>query len=162
MILENFLNQNKEKKTTTYNELLNSVLSLVETPIKNHNIELIENLQCSESFDTYTNEVKQVILNIIKNAEDILLDKNIQNRYIKIKTYCDSDKAILEISDNGGGINEEYISKIFDPYFSTKTKKDGTGLGLYMSKTIIEDHCGGKLSVSNSQDGAVFKIILYK
>jgi signal transduction histidine kinase len=107
---------------------------------------------------TYPNEVKQVILKLIKNAEDILIENNITNGQITIK----SNRKILEISDNGGGIPEEIISKIFDPYFSTKIKKDGTGLGLYMSKIIIEEHCGGTLSVSNDEKGAVFKTDLNK
>jgi signal transduction histidine kinase len=87
---------------------------------------------------------------------NILLEKNINNPTITIKT----DKNILTISDNGGGIPEDIIDKIFEPYFSTKEQKDGTGLGLYMSKTIVEQHCSGKLNVSNNEDGAVFKIIL--
>ncbi|RLA72299.1 MAG: histidine kinase, partial [Epsilonproteobacteria bacterium] len=88
--------------------------------------------------------------------EDALQEKDIQNPTITIETKDN----ILMISDNGGGIPEDIMDKIFDPYFSTKTKKDGTGLGLYMSKTIIEEHCGGKLSVSNGEDGAVFTIEL--
>jgi signal transduction histidine kinase len=64
----------------------------------------------------------------------------------------------LEVSYNGGLIPEDIIDNIFDPYFSTKKDKDGTGLGLYMSKTIIEDHCNGKLNVSNSDDGVIFTI----
>ena len=102
----------------------------------------------------------QVILNILKNAQDNFKDKQIKNPYIKIRTYKQDKTRILEISDNGGGISPENIDKIFDPYFSTTMKKSGTGLGLYMSKIIIEEHCGGRLEVSNNSDGAVFKVIL--
>jgi C4-dicarboxylate-specific signal transduction histidine kinase len=107
-------------------------------------------------FHTYPNEIKQVILNLLKNAEDILLEKEIENPTITINTYDN----ILIVKDNAGGVPDDIIGKIFDPYFSTKTKKDRTGLGLYMSKTIIEDHCGGSLSVSNDNNGAIFKIEL--
>ncbi|MEA3490962.1 MAG: ATP-binding protein [Campylobacterota bacterium] len=72
----------------------------------------------------------------------------------------ESDKYILEVSDNGGGIQEEIIENIFDPYFSTKSKKNGTGLGLYMSKIITEEHCDGELQVENITDGVLFKVIL--
>ena len=95
-----------------------------------------------------------MILNLIKNAEDVLIETNIQHPYIHIKTYDDNHYSYLEVKDNGMGIPQDILDKIFDPYFSTKTKKDGTGLGLYMSKIIIEDHCGGKLSVFNRDDGA--------
>jgi C4-dicarboxylate-specific signal transduction histidine kinase len=108
----------------------------------------------------YDNELKQVVLNIIKNSEDALLDNGIENPYIKIKTFTDNNNYVLEVSDNAGGISEDIIDNIFDPYFSTKTKKDGTGLGLYMSKIIIEEHCDGKLSVRNSDVGAIFRIEL--
>ncbi len=151
-----FFKPNKEQKEVTYNELIESVLGIIGTSIINKDIELIQELESKMVFNSYPNEIKQVILNIIKNAEDILLEKEIENPKIVIKTYDN----ILEISDNADGVAKEIIGKIFDPYFSTKTAKNGTGLGLYMSKTIIEEHCKGKLTVQNSDEGAVFKIEL--
>ena len=94
------------------------------------------------------------------NAQDVLVDKKIQSAYIKLKSYSNDQNYILEISDNGGGISEDVRDKIFNPYFSTKLKKDGTGLGLYMSKTIVEEHCRGSLSCYNTQDGVCFKMEL--
>ncbi len=151
-----FFKSNKEKRETTYDELVKSVLNIVEISILNQNINLVKKLNSKDTLTTYPNEIKQVILNLIKNAEDVLLEKGIENPIITIETQS----STLTISDNGGGIPEDIIDKVFDPYFSTKTKKDGTGLGLYMSKTIIEEHCGGKLIVSNDKDGAVFTIEL--
>ncbi|RLA78603.1 MAG: sensor histidine kinase, partial [Epsilonproteobacteria bacterium] len=162
-----FFKHNKEKKDTNYTEVIKGVLNIIETSIINQNITLIQNLTSTDTLHTYPNELKQVILNLIKNAEDVLVESNIPNPTITIET---KDK-ILTISDNAGGVPEDIIDKIFDPYFSTKTKKNGTGLGLYMSKTIIEEHCNGKLYVSNNnivnQDGstsygAVFNINLEK
>ncbi len=139
-----------------YDELIQSVLNIIETSIENKNITLKQKLNSKEVFYTYPNEIKQVILNLIKNAEDILLEQKVLQPIITISTHKDT----LTISDNGGGIPKNIINKIFDPYFSTKTNKDGTGLGLYMSKTIIEEHCNGCLSVSNSKTGAEFSIKL--
>ena len=156
----NFFKSNKEKQHTTYSEVIRSVLFIIENSLIYKNIKLIQELHCEEEFSTYANELKQVILNLIKNAEDVLLEREIDDPYIKIDTYKEGDSLVLQVSDNGGGVPDSIIDQIFDPYFSTKLKKDGTGLGLYMSKTIIEDHCAGKLTVSNSKEGAVFKIIL--
>jgi len=156
----NFFKPNKQKKEVTFDELIDSVLDIVEVSIINKNIKLIRNRCLQKRFETYPNELRQVILNLIKNAEDVLLEKNIENPFIKITTFKDKNSSILEIADNGKGVPDKIISKIFDPYFSTKKQKNGTGLGLYMSKTIIEGHCGGKLTVSNNSQGAVFKITL--
>ena len=102
----------------------------------------------------------QVLINIMKNARDEMLGKEIQNRYIKIKMYSEDAKNIaLEFEDNAGGIPDHIIKKVFDPYFSTKAK-NGTGLGLYMSRTIIVEHSHGQISAFNRDAGAVFKILL--
>ncbi len=155
-----FFKSKKEKSNITYTDLINSVLSIVEASTTNKNISIIKELNYQESFNAYSNELKQVLLNLIKNSEDILIENEIKHPYIKIKTYKKDKKLILEVSDNGGGIKKSIIDKVFDPYFSTKTKKDGTGLGLYMSKIIIEEHCDGKIDVSNDENGAVFRIAL--
>jgi len=151
-----FYKDKKEKQDVTYKELINSTLEIVEVSLKNKNIALVIEMQSEITFHTYANELKQVLLNLIKNAEDALLEKGVENPYIKIITQENK----LTVSDNGGGIPKDIIEKIFDPYFSTKKKLNGTGLGLYMSKTIIEEHCEGKLSVHNEEDGAVFVVEL--
>ncbi len=152
----NFFKENKTAEKTTLKTMLDGTLEIIKISLDNQKIE-VEIIQKEErEIRTYINEVKQVILNIIKNAEDILIEKEIQNPKITITI----EDATLTIADNAGGIPKEIEDKIFEPYFSTKTKKDGTGLGLYMSKTIIEDHCGGRLSVKNDAQGAVFCIDL--
>jgi signal transduction histidine kinase len=155
-----FFKTNNKKTQTSYKELVDSVSGIIETLLMDKKIKLIKELDCNIKFYTHENELKQVILNLIKNAEDALLDRNIKDPYIKVHGYHEDDKYIFEVSDNAGGIPEDIIDNIFDPYFSTKTQKDGTGLGLYMSKTIIEEHCNGKLSVKNTKYGATFQIAI--
>lgn len=151
----NFFKNTKEIQRTDYTRIITSTLNIVESSVQNKNIKLSTELQSETIFETYPQELKQVVLNLIKNAEDILLENNIQNPYIKITTH----ENYLLISDNGGGIPKDILDKIFDPYFSTKGL-NGTGLGLYMSKIIIEEHCHGTLSVENNDEGAVFTIEL--
>ena len=158
-----FFKENKKKETTNLKKIVENTFSIVQTSLENKNITLVTSLNCSHDIQTYPNEVMQVLLNIIKNAEDILLENKIKNPIITIKTICgikDLSPASIIIGDNAGGIPEEILSKIFNPYFSTKLEKEGTGLGLYMSKTIIEEHCGGKLTAKNSDIGALFTIEL--
>ncbi len=158
-----FFQPNKVMQIVTFDEIVSGVLSIVKISLTNQKINVIEQIECDDRFEAFSNELKQVVLNLIKNAEDILIEKEIKDAFIKIYAFKDSNNnLILEISDNGGGIPEDIIDLIFDPYFSTKGQKDGTGLGLYMSKTIIEEHCNGELNVSNSDSGAVFQIVLQK
>jgi len=156
-----FFKDQKEKEDITLEEVVESSLRILSPSLSNSSIKVVKEYRCDKKFSSYSNELKQVVLNIIKNAEDILLERNIEKPEVYIKTYIeDGTKYILEINDNAGGIGEDIINDVFMPYFSTKKSKDGTGLGLYMSKTIIEDHCNGKLSVRNNTNGATFKIEL--
>jgi len=151
-----FFKSNKTKTQTNFNTVISSVLNIVESSIVSNGIKITKNIDTEYKLVTYENELKQVLLNILKNAEDALKESSQANPEIVIEAH----KNTLTISDNGDGIDEDTMEKIFDPYFSTKTKKDGTGLGLYMSKIIIEDHCEGKLNVKNKEFGVEFEIIL--
>jgi len=150
----NFFKIDKEKKVVSCDDLVKSTLSIIEMSAKNNDINIVFKSYCNQTVEVYDNEIRQVLLNLIKNAEDILIERKVENPTITITT---KNKTIT-IEDNAGGIPEEIMDKIFDPYFSTKTKKDGTGLGLYMSKIIIEEHCTGQLTAHNSDKGAVFTI----
>lgn len=114
--------------------------------------------KCNKCIHSLKNEIRQVILNILKNSEDAFLERNINKRLIQINTYEKDNCAVIEIIDNAGGIKEELLNKIFDSYFTTKTNEKGTGIGLCMSKTIIEDNCKGKIQAKNTKDGASFII----
>jgi len=151
----NFFKPNKKRECVTFSELFNSVLELTQKNLTNKNIKIMVEIEDDKKFSLPVNEMRQVLLNLIKNAEDVLVEKEVKNPYIKIVAKGEK----LCICDNGGGVTQEIQTKIFEPYFSTKEEKNGTGLGLYMSKIIVEDHCKGKLEVYNSTEGACFCII---
>jgi C4-dicarboxylate-specific signal transduction histidine kinase len=104
------------------------------------------------------NEFSQVILNILMNAKDALLERKVAAPRVKVRLFSEDGNVVLTISDNGGGIPPEIMDKIFDPYFTTKGPDKGTGIGLFMSKTIIEKNMNGTLSVRNTKEGAEFRI----
>ena len=150
----NFYKPNKAKVTTTLENLVTKALNIVETTFAHKKIKIKLHNNSKEEIKLHDSEMIQVILNIFKNAQDNFKEKQTKNPYIKITT----ENRTISICDNGGGIPKEVIEKIFDPYFSTKNEKNGTGLGLYMSKTIVEEHHNGKLTVHNTDDGVCFRI----
>ena len=152
----NFYKPNKKIDAMKFEEVCIKSLSIIKSSLIDHNIDLIEDYCGDEMLKMHVNEMMQVIINILKNAQDNFLEKDIKEPYIKISTH----NKILSICDNGGGIPNDIIDKIFDPYFSTKDEMNGTGLGLYMSKTIVEEHHNGKLEVKNTDDGVCFTIEL--
>ncbi len=156
----NFFKPNKEKTTLNLEKVLNKALNIVHPGLLDQHIKVVKEIDFHHTIETYSNEVLQALLNILKNAIDHFESAKIASPYINIKGYEDENRFIIQICDNGGGIPKNIIDKIFDPYFSTKDEKNGTGLGLYMTKTMIEDHCKGKLEVKNYKDGVCFKITL--
>ncbi|TKI71202.1 HAMP domain-containing histidine kinase [Sulfurimonas crateris] len=140
-------------------DALQSVLNIIGEPIRHSNIKLSINSSQKTTLLANKNEFSQVLLNLIVNAKDAIKERAVQEGKIDINIREENGTIIIEVCDNALGIEDELKEKIFDPYFSTKRDK-GTGIGLYLAKTIIEDKMGGKLSVDNSQEGAVFTIKL--
>ena len=108
----------------------------------------------------YANEFLQVLINVINNAKDALLNQPSSDRLMIIKTFIKAKKCIIEVNDNGGGNDETIISKIFEPYFTTKHKSQGTGIGLYMSHQIVVEHMKGDIYAKNIEiikDEKVYK-----
>ena len=152
----NFYKQDKESVRVKAESIILETLRIIKPSLLNDNIEIIEEYDSNIEIDFFDGEMMQVILNILTNSQDSFKEKQIKYPYIRITTK----HRTISICDNAGGIAEEILGKIFDPYFSTKKKKDGTGLGLYMSKIIVEEHHNGKLSAKNKNNGACFTIAL--
>jgi signal transduction histidine kinase len=155
-----FFKPDKTKELTSILTPIQRALSIVEIKMSLNNIDIIKNYQVDDIIEIYSNEMMQVILNILKNSEDNFEERTIKNPQIIINTKKDDKYYTIAISDNGGGISDNIISNIFDPYFTTKDSKNGTGLGLYMSKTMIEEHNNGLLCAKNIDNGVVFIIKL--
>ena len=157
----NFFKPNKEKESTLLSIPIEKALNILNTMISKEGIAVTVDIQTHKSINIYTNEVMQVILNIIKNSIDNFTENRIRDPKINIRIEEDNNKFTINICDNGGGIDESILPNIFDPYFSTKSEKNGTGLGLYISKIVIENHSAGLLNVKNMDNGVCFEIILY-
>lgn len=152
----NFFKPNKEKKHFIINDSMNYVATLVEATLNLANIELQISEDDSCMAFGYQSELQQVLINIINNAKDALLDNKVENPTITMELSCEDRWCSIKISDNAGGISDNIIEKIFDPYFSTKDDDKGTGIGLYMSRLIIERYMYGSLTVHNDENGACF------
>ncbi len=163
-----FFKTHKEKTTFNVKDIYKKTLALLESKFKNREIEVVENIKDIEIYGL-DGELIQSIMNILNNARDILETKEKhKRRLIFIDIYLHNKNVIIKIKDNGGGIPNDIINKIFEPYFTTKHKSQGTGIGLYMSEEMIVKHMKGNLTVENeefeyegeSYKGACFTITL--
>jgi PAS domain S-box-containing protein len=155
-----FFKPDKEKHLFYISDVIDKSLSMIEGAINSAGIKIVREYHQIDKIESYENEIIQVVLNILNNAIEAIRNENITEPTISIKIYeGENHLQCVCIHDNGGGIEEEIINRIFEPYFSTKSK-NGTGLGLYMSQTIIQEHCQGTLEVKNLGSGANFQIKL--
>ena len=150
----NFFNPKKEKNTFYIKSLLEDIKTFIIDSLIDNNINFkISDFDENLTLTTFKNELIQVFIIILNNSKDAIKSKNIQNAYINININRDEEFIIFTITDNGGGIDTKILSRIFEPYFTTKFENDGTGIGLYMAKMIIEESMKGVLDIKNKNDG---------
>ncbi|WP_457602509.1 transporter substrate-binding domain-containing protein [Nitratifractor sp.] len=160
----NFFRPDKKAVTFTLDQVVEQVREIVAPVLEKEAIRLnIDVPSQSLQLTGYPNELGQVLLNLVNNAKDAFESNNkIKEKWIRLTIEDGKDSVRLIVEDNAGGIPAEYIDKIFDPYFSTKNAKNGTGLGLYISRQIVEEHMKGKLWAVNTEVGARFEMIFPK
>ncbi len=155
----NFFKPNKIAEKFYLLQSLQTVVDLLDASLKHNNIQLSVSCDAKLWMVGYKSELSQVLLNLISNAKDVLLDRNISQPAIDVNVVGDDAGGLqILVCDNGGGVDPAIQDHIYDPYFTTKEAGKGTGIGLYMSKMIVESNMQGKLSCSNSTDGACFSI----
>jgi len=145
----NFIKGDRNKKIFNLKEDINSFMVLVEGTIKTHNLNMILDIDENIQINGYENELVQCFINIFNNAKDILIENNIENKLIFISTSKDNDKVKIKIKDNAGGISEDVLPKIFEPYFTTKHQNQGTGLGLHMTYKLVVEGMNGTVEAHN-------------
>jgi len=153
-----FFKPDKERVAFEVADVVEKALSLLNGSFKAHLIEPRVMLDGSPTVTGYPGEFTQVMLNILVNARDALIGRQVADPRIVIRVFAQGEKTVVTITDNAGGIPQEVLYKIFDPYFTTKGPEQGTGIGLFMCKNIIEKSMGGTLTARNVEGGAEFRI----
>jgi polar amino acid transport system substrate-binding protein len=156
----NFYKPEREKQKFCIEEVLRQLIDLVNITYASEKIEIVYSFEGCNYFVGYPNEFSHAVLNIMNNARDALIEKDFGSKKIYLNVREEGEEILVEICDNAGGIPEEILPRVFDPYFSTKNEKNGTGLGLYMTNVIITEHMESKISVKNREEGACFTIYL--
>ena len=154
----NFTVLDTEKSLFSVEQAIAKTLSLVEASFTEWGIAIEVNLSGEPQINGNQNEFSQVLLNLLMNAKDELRERCIPEAWIAVRSWTEQGRAVVTITDNAGGIEDGILNKIFDAYFTTKDLGKGTGIGLFMSKDIIEKKMSGRLSVKNVAGGAEFKI----
>ena len=146
----NYIKGNRERKVFNLKKDIESFIHLVEGTIRKYNINMVLDLDESIKINGYENELAQCFINIFNNAKDVLVEKKEnEERYIFISTSMENDKVVIKIKDNGEGIEEDILPKIFEPYFTTKHQSQGTGLGLHMTYRLIVEGMNGTIEAKN-------------
>lgn len=148
-----FYKKDREKEFVSVRTLIGRTLGIFNASLKQQGIELGVQGSDETLVEVFPNEIVQVLLNIIQNSFDQFVERKLPQPRIELRWGVREGMMCIEIGDNAGGIPEHLMGKIFQPYFSTKVERNGTGLGLYMSKTIIQEHHGGLLEALNQEGG---------
>ncbi len=159
----NFYREEKERKRFSLKQAVEDTLALQQAQLEARKIVLEPHLLEVE-VEGFRNDVMQVVLNLLSNARDAVTQR-LQTEEgfkgkIRVETLREGDEAVIRVADNGGGVPEEIVNRIFEPYFTTKEEGKGTGLGLHMARRIIEEKLGGRLLFQNGPEGAIFEIRL--
>ena len=155
---QNFFKPQGEKEVFSIEKACRDAYFILESSLKAHGIEVIFHITQDVTINGYKTEYSQVILNLLSNATDILIERQIKNPKIELEIKDGNHFALVKIKDNAGGVDTSIIDKIFEPYFTTRHQTQGTGIGLYMSKNIIERNMHGYINVVNVEDGALFTV----
>ncbi len=155
-----FFKRDNSKIEFDLKDTINKALNMIEYLFSSHKIEVVLDIKEDITILGYPQELMHIIINLVSNAKDVIIEREIKNPKIFIKAYIDNGNAKIAVEDNAGGIDNDAIDKIFNLYFTTKDESKGTGIGLYMSKMSIEKNFNGTIKAYNSESGAVFEISL--
>jgi len=157
----NFFSPTKEKELFYVSDAIKESIKFVRDSYLDAKVELIDKTKNRDTqICSYRNELMQVIMILLNNSRDAVVSNNVKNPQVIVNFSQNDNEFRICIQDNGGGIDDDIMDRIFEPYFTTKFKSDGTGVGLYMSKMIVEDSIGGKLILENHKDGVLASLIL--
>jgi C4-dicarboxylate-specific signal transduction histidine kinase len=157
----NFFSPTKDREQFIVSDAIKESIKFVKDSYLDNSVKLIDRTQDRETeIYSYKNELMQVIMILLNNSRDAVVGNKIANPEVIVDFFKQNGEIKICVKDNGGGIEDDIMDRIFEPYFTTKFKSEGTGVGLYMSKMIIEDSIGGKLSLKNFEDGVLASIIL--
>lgn len=157
---KHFFNPKKMHEDIDVTTIIDRVISLSQDDMLSENIVVKTDLNFTKTINLYPNELLHIILNLMQNSKEAFEDKKIETKMIKIIGATQNDKIIIDIIDNAGGISEKVLPNIFDESFTTKKDKEGSGLGLYLTRFILEEHMNGTIEVKNTDEGTMFRIIL--
>ena len=158
MISEIFFKPNNEKKIFSITEMIKMTLSIVDATLKDNRIRVQSDIGENIELLGLPNEFCQAVLNLIQNSKEALVEQNISDRLISICVFQQNGSVVITVQDNAGGIPPEAADRLFDLYYTNK--KDGSGIGLPMTKTIVEGHLGGTIVFCNKNGGTEFRITL--
>jgi signal transduction histidine kinase len=158
----NFFRKDDLMRDFNLNQVVNESLGFLDEQFQRNSIIVTNTIDEKIFLNNYKYEFAQVLLNILNNSKEAILGNSIKNAKIVISAQEDNTKVVISIQDNGRGIDEKIINQVFDPYFSTKLQSSGIGLGLYISKMIIEQSLKGSINIENNKNGVLVKITLNK